>query len=252
MNRLLHDVVRALWPGTLPRIGPALARTVAPLLRCPVCLAAPAGDGGLCRDCDSLLDAALARLPPPSGAVTWLGPYAGPWLRLVHAMKFAGGVRLADTFGGKLAARCLRWSWRPDLVCHVPASPARLAERGYDQAERLARTAAAGLGAEHAAALARSGAAAKQATLSRPARALNADGAFRSRRLPGRRVLLVDDVLTTGATAAACTRALLDAGAAEVRTAVVARTVRASDEADRRHSTTMTAVRMPSNAPTTT
>ena len=205
-------------------LGASLVSAAAPLLRCHVCQETVAGDSGVCDTCSSALEVAILRLPPPTGSAFWLGPYAGPWLRLVHALKFGGERRLAAYLGGLLARRCLAGRWRPDTVCHVPASPDRVVERGYDQAALLATSVAASLGLAHVALLVRAGPAARQALLGRAARAVNAGGAFRARYAPGREVLLVDDVMTTGATAAACSAALLAAGAAEVRVAVIART----------------------------
>jgi ComF family protein len=206
------------------KIGSALTRAVAPLLRCHVCQEAVASEVGVCEPCRLEVEAAVRRLPPPNGSSFWLGPYAGPWLRLVHALKFQGERRMAVYLGDLLATRCLSGSWRPHIVCHVPASPERLVKRGYDQAALLAQGTAAKLHVEHVALLGRAAAAERQARLGRAARAQNADRAFAARYAPGRRVLLVDDVMTTGATAAACSAALSSAGAAEVRTAVVART----------------------------
>ncbi len=202
----------------------SLRALVAPMLRCPVCRAAVAGTTGVCGACDDVIDTALARLPPPTGGAFWLGPYAGPWLRLVHALKFRGESRLAEYLGGKLAARCAAGAWRPTVITHVPGDHTRVVLRGYDQALLLAAATAAVLQVEHVALLTRTARAARQAHLGRAARALNASSTFLSRYAPGRAVLLVDDVMTTGATAAACTAALLEAGAIEVRTAVVART----------------------------
>lgn len=205
-------------------LSATLGSAVATLLRCHVCLSAVAGAAGVCRPCRHALEDAVARLPPPTGGSFWLGPYAGPWLRLVHALKFGGERRLAPFLGGLLAARCLAGTWRPTAVCHVPASSQRLLQRGYDQAALLAGATATVMGLELAALLTRAAPAARQAQLGRAARAANAGGTFRARYAPGRRVLLVDDVMTTGATSAACGAALLAAGAAEVRTVVVART----------------------------
>lgn len=115
----------------------------------------------------------------------------------------------------------------PDVVVPVPLHPSRLAERGFNQAALLARPVARDLGARFAAlALARTRDTPRQASLDRHARAANVHGAFRARdveRVRGSDVLVVDDVATTGATLAACTRALADAGARRVRVAVVAR-----------------------------
>lgn len=205
-------------------LGATVANAVAPLLRCHVCQAAVAAGSGVCEPCRITLEDAVERLPPPTGNSFWLGPYAGPLLRLVHALKFEGERRLAAYLGGLLATRCLAGQWRPNTVCHVPAAPQRVAERGYDQAALLATAVAQSLGLEHVTLLLRAAPGTRQARLGRAARALNAGSAFRARHAPGRLVLLVDDVMTTGATAAACSAALLAAGASEVRTAVVART----------------------------
>lgn len=196
------------------------------LRRCPVCAHEPAGSHGACRGCEERLAAAIAALPPPTGPVVWLGAYAGPWLRLVHGLKFDGDRRLATLLGRLLALRLERAAFEPHLVVHVPASPARLRERGFDQAELLAAALATGLTASARSLLSRSTSSLSQASLSRAQRTLNAGASFDARACPGRKVLLVDDVLTTGSTAAACTAALIRSGAAEVWTAVVARTVR--------------------------
>jgi len=133
---------------------------------------------------------------------------------------------LLIALGALLALRVRSWPYAPDQVVSVPASAERLAERGFDQAAVLAAEVARALGSEHRAALVRSRASRVQKGLSRASRAVNAARAFRATGRVRGRVLLVDDVLTTGATAEACAAALTDAGAAEVRVATVARTVR--------------------------
>ncbi len=113
-----------------------------------------------------------------------------------------------------------------DLVVPVPLHPRRLAERGYNQAALLARQVRGELGAGLATTvLLRQLDTPPQAKLGRAARTRNLQGAFRvvhPERLERRRVILVDDVATTGATLAACTEALVGAGVASVTSLVVA------------------------------
>ena len=110
----------------------------------------------------------------------------------------------------------------------VPLHPSRLAERGYNQAALLGSRLAGHLGAQSLPlALERICDTPRQTTLDRAARTRNVADAFRARprsRVSGRQVLLIDDVRTTGATLAACARALREAGATRVSAAVVART----------------------------
>lgn len=198
--------------------------------RCPVCLSAPAGFAGVCQPCRAWLEAAVHALPPPAGDWCWVGPYAGPLKRCVAAYKHGGGRRLAQSLGPLLALRLARWDFRPTLVVHVPASALRLEERGFDQADDLAAVVARLCRLPHASPLARSPVATSQKRLSRARRATNAGGAFGATRHVAGRVLLVDDVLTTGATFRACAAALHAAGATEVRGAFVARTVRSAGD----------------------
>jgi ComF family protein len=111
------------------------------------------------------------------------------------------------------------------LLIPVPLSAPRRRERGYNQAEALARVLAAGCGWPLTSALRRTRATPPQIGLNRTARQQNVRGAFvwEGPPLAGGRVLLVDDVLTTGATANACAVALKEAGAAWVGLVTVAR-----------------------------
>ncbi len=141
---------------------------------------------------------------------------------------------------GALFARWLLRAASPllaevDVIAPVPLHPSRLFARRYNQAAEIARPLCRLAGKPYLPdALVRRRATTSQGGKSGRGRRVNVKGAFhappgRARRVQGRRVLLVDDVLTTGATAEACARALLAAGAAAVDLAVVARVREATD-----------------------
>lgn len=117
----------------------------------------------------------------------------------------------------------------PDLLLPVPLHRRRERERGYNQALLLSRRLERAWGVPVAAGvLVRRGITAPQADLDAPARRRNVRGAFavtNPEAIFGRHVVLVDDVLTTGATAGECARCLLRAGASTVGVLTVARTV---------------------------
>jgi len=203
-------------------------------MRCPACRLRPAGETALCSVCRRELAAAVAGLPATAGDVVHLGPHAGRWRSLVHALKFRGARRLAEPLGALLAARLRRCGWLPDVVTHLPTDPGRRASRGYDQAEALARAVASAAGLPYRTLLTRTRSAPRQAGLGRAARTANVRGAFRVTPLGSSsalgRVLIVDDVLTTGASLEACRRVLTSAGAVEVRFAVVALTAATTND----------------------
>ncbi len=151
---------------------------------------------------------------------TVLGRYEGKLREAVLQLKFRGSRHLADEFGRRLASRLPRSF---DLVVPVPMSRWKLLVRGYNTAdlvaERLARHAGLPYSRRRLRKVRRTR---PQSELAMEERLVNPRGAYRARPAAGR-VLLVDDVLTTGATANACTEALRAAGAAEVHLAVIAR-----------------------------
>ncbi len=127
--------------------------------------------------------------------------------------------------------RCVRTHYEAgayDLVCAVPLHPVKRRERGYNQAALLARALARRLGIAYAAPrhLIRTKATPSQTRLTARQRVTNVMGAFEASAAggwSGQRVLLVDDVMTTGATVSACAHALMQAGAASVDVVTVAR-----------------------------
>jgi ComF family protein len=168
---------------------------------------------------------------PPDDGVIAAYVYGGAMAEAITRFKYGDRPDLARPLG-QLLARATRVLVNdpPALVVPVPLHPVRLSERRYNQSALLARFVAADLGARFAPlALARRRDTPRQATLERAERATNVEGAFAARSEPvltGRRVLLVDDVATTGSTLGACRAAALGAGAAEVRCAVLARAER--------------------------
>jgi ComF family protein len=158
------------------------------------------------------------------------GVYAGTLREAVHRFKFGGALALDRPLGGLLAARLAAEMplWRPELVVPVPLHRRRLGERTYNQSLLLARELARQWRvAVPARLLLRTRPTPPQQGLTAAQRRRNLKGAFALRRpLGGERVLLVDDVLTTGATARECARMLLAGGAGEVAVAVLARAAR--------------------------
>lgn len=145
---------------------------------------------------------------------------------LVMALKFGGRCPAAVPLGALLADAVVLAGRPGDLIVPVPLSPARYRRRGHNQADEIARVLAKRTGIERdPRALRRHRHALPQSRLQRGARRRGPRGAFQARRerVEGRCVILVDDVVTTGATASACARALKRAGALRVVLAAACR-----------------------------
>jgi ComF family protein len=233
-----------LLPSSCLGCGAALPAAVSPLGLCPPCrgrLQPAAQPPQACASCSRPLDAAEpppgyvcggCRLDPPAFdrlLAVWL--YAPPLDAVVQGLKFG---RL-DYLGRHLAAAIAERLEEPlgerldgdSLVVPVPLHWRRYLGRGYNQAERIARPLARGLGLPLWRGLGRARLTPPQSRLDREARRSNLDGVFRVRRpgrLVGRHVLLVDDVATTGATLDTAAAALKAAGAAAVTAVVAGRT----------------------------
>jgi ComF family protein len=194
---------------------PACLESVEPVPDgCPRC--GRPGCGAACGPC-------LVR-PPAFASLQAGGLFGGPLADAVHALKYGDRPAVARPLAHWLAAR-VRLAPGAMLVA-VPLGPARLRARGYDQAARLADHLARAAGATRLrGALHRVRETSPQVGLAREARARNVAGAFAAdpRRTSGRELVLVDDVVTTGATVEAAARALLAAGARRVTVVALAR-----------------------------
>jgi len=164
-----------------------------------------------------------------------LGVYAKGLLNAVHCLKYRGRIELASPLGDLLLTQFLRY-WTPDdieLVIPVPLHSKRIRTRGFNQSLLLLRNwpkraAVPGTFRISPELLKRSKATVPQTGLGRKERMKNLRGAFTvpdPEQVKKRRILLVDDVYTTGATADACAGALRKAGAARVDVLTLARTM---------------------------
>jgi ComF family protein len=236
LRRELTGLFELFFPPACPLCGVLLDKDGSPVF-CPACLAGmqpvvsphcprcllpyPAVDGHdhLCQAC--LLD------PPPFSAVTSVALYEDCLRQAVQRFKYRGAFSLDRPLGRLLAAALEAdpAAGRPDLLVPVPLHVSRLRRRGYNQSLLLAR----GLGRRWrvpvpARLLVRTRPTIPQQGLKAAERRRNLKGAFRIRKpLDGETVLLVDDVMTTGATARECSRVLLEAGAGRVAVAVLGR-----------------------------
>lgn len=220
--------LRSAWPGTCAvcrswcrgrLCGDCDTRFARPRTRCGSC-ALPVGAGAV--RCGACL-----REPPPFDAAIAAVDYDYPWDTLLARLKFDAALDLAPMVARRLQrAVAAAPEPPPDLVLPVPLSTARLRERGFNQAWEIARRLPWRARAD---VLLRVKDTPHQLALPRAQRAGNVRDAFmveprRAALLRDADVALVDDVLTTGATAAELARTLRRAGARRVRAWVVART----------------------------
>jgi ComF family protein len=211
-TRCGHMLLCAACTEQLPRL---------PAARCTVCAVPVAGT--VCGVC-------LAH-PPHYDEVTAAFCYEHPLDALVQAFKYGGNLALATLLGDALGQTAATLpAPRPDLLIPMPLTPRRLRERGFNQALELARRVSAATGIPVAANMCRKVAETRpQAALPWRERAKNVRGAYVcDADLQGRKVAVIDDVMTTGATLNELAKNLKHAGAAHVSGWIVARAPRKS------------------------
>jgi ComF family protein len=222
---------------------------------CPACRGLVGNDGGLCAACwarlsfiappfcerlgtpfgydpgPGVLSTEAIANPPAFARARAAVRYDDIASALVHALKYGDRLDLAPTMGRWMARAGRELTEGADALVPVPLHWRRLWARRFNQAAALARTISASSGVPVLDdALKRTRATPQQVGLKRADRATNVQGAFqvpdeRLAAVTGRRLVLIDDVLTSGATADTCARALLRAGAAHVDVLVFARVV---------------------------
>jgi competence protein ComFC len=150
--------------------------------------------------------------------------YEGVGKEIVHALKYRGYKRVVEKLAAPLMLQVLD-EGRFDAVVPVPLHRSRLRKRGFNQAELLARGVARKINATVSDTLEVVHSTRDQVELSAAQRRANVAGAYKARGSLRGRILLVDDVFTTGATMSACAGTLVQAGAREVHALSLCRTV---------------------------
>ena len=163
---------------------------------------------------------------PNIADLTAVWMYEGNVRRSIQRYKFNGARHYAEAYGRLLAMRIQRDLPEADMITWVPISAKRLRKRGYDQVQLLARAVGPELGIPVEPLLEKIRDNRANSGLKTPAeRRANVLGVYKAvgqEHFRGKRVLLLDDIVTTGATASECARVLLSAGAEEVIFAAVA------------------------------
>jgi ComF family protein len=237
LTSTLNAVVDLLWPprcaGCFARLdarpvgvsipfcdicASSLIRVESP--RCTRCALPFDGDGPdhLCLEC--------ARIPPPFGRLEAVFEYGGAAADAVVRLKYGGATFLAGCLGKEMAALVDR-SKRIDSVIPVPLHSKKILSRGFNQSALLAKVIASMIDVPlDTSSLVRIRDTSPQAGMSRKERLRNIRGAFyvkRNKHITGKRVLLVDDVVTTATTVREASRVLVRSGARRVDVAAFAR-----------------------------
>ncbi len=187
---------------------------------CPICKNQPSTALGCCKSCQKDLFKPLKNADSLA-----LGPYRDKLELAIRHLKYHHVTGLAKLFAQELAKEIRRANWSADYVTAVPLHWKRYLSRGYNQSALVAKPLAHQLGIAYAPLLSRTQSTQQQAKLSKLEREKNVANAFKAKPVEGKRILLLDDVITTGATLRACQTCLYEAGAKEVKLVAIARAV---------------------------
>lgn len=224
----LDDLRRWLFPGAC-----ALCGATADEFLCPRCLESLPRPEHTCPRCAAALESGAAgaecgacqQRPPAFDRAQALFRYAPPVDWLVQGLKYRQRLDLARFFGHPFADFMAAHGAAPDLLVPVPLHPSRLRQRGYNQSLELARYVGRRLNVEiEISSVHRRRATLPQMELPRERRRANVRGAFAvTGDFTGRRVAVIDDVMTTGSTVDQLAKQLKRAGAEDVSVWVLAR-----------------------------
>lgn len=184
----------------------------------------PISTGGLCVRCKNQA--------PHFAKLKSLGYYSGPLRDAVISLKYQRNIGLGDFFSSPLSDIVLKEKWKIELITAIPLNSKRKRERGYNQAEILARPIARRLYIPFSSQLVqRVKSTTSQVGLNLKQRRLNMKDAFEGNPelVKNKTILVVDDVATTGATLDACAKALKEAGCQEVFCLTLAKTIGLQD-----------------------
>jgi ComF family protein len=243
----MDAITCVLLPSSCSLCGSPLPR----LSFVPICNACwieiPVHGGSSCSRCGDSLDQALTNVcrtcriaPPPFERAVSYGSYTGRMRQAIHALKYQRIHPVAQKLGsmlGEAIAQLAAQAPSDLLVVPVPLHRSKRRDRGFNQARLLASAAVASLRKSHPTwrltlapgMLVRQRLTGSQAGLTPRQRRINVRGAFHvsdPQAIAGKHVLIVDDILTTGATVRAAARALIAAGAESVWVATLARATR--------------------------
>lgn len=191
------------------------------LLSAPVCqkcgASSPRGD--LCSNCVSR--------PLRINAIRCYASYSGVLKNAILRLKYSRDISLGESLANHLICLFRDLDWQVDMVMPVPLSRSRFAERGYNQASLLGRPLAMAVNLDYDTSIIRKiRETPSQVSLPLDKRLKNLDNAFLAdeSKVSGRSIMIVDDVVTSGATMEACAKALFFAGASDVYGIALART----------------------------